>query len=683
MRKFKISRILISSFLALIFIFSTACTPSNSQGGAGDGADEQEIQKVNYDGTHIYTATDTNDFILKNGKTDYILVIPSNSTETIKTALEEFVWLFKKATGVTLTSRKDGDTLQHDSTSKYISLGETSLFKSSGIQIDKSALGVDGLRIVSKDSNIYLVGGSDRGTLYAVYTFMQMNFHFEQYYKDCYEIDTGVTNVKFKKYDVTDIPDIPLRIRNYGIFRDTSLDFDENQFASRLRVNLDREDVLLPIYRKEAPTLSDYSDIFHNCQDYLWGLEEIKPNWFSTTANRERQLCYTARGDSEELQEMAEYCAKKIQTSLMLHTPDKYPLMNAVTLTCEDNLADCQCEACLDLLEIYGTYAGAALLFVNMVDDIVQEWMARGENAAYRRENFKILIFAYANYSLPPAEWDETRNKWVPINNLTLNENVGIWLAPHALFEFQMDVYHELNKGGRDALDAWCSLTDTVYYWMYATNFRHYMYLYNTFTYYNSDGMQFIASKKCQLLFIQAQGYQTGTATAWENLKAYLNAKLMWNTSLNEQELTNNWFNAMFKEAAPIMREMFNDVCTWKVKIDIEYLPYALKSDYQSINNRDYWPIPVLNKWMNMCDDALDAVSRYQTTDMDTYQAIAGHIEAEWLSPAFIMIELWKSTLTDEARANLISEFKSAVLHSGIYQYSEHGSLFSDYIKTL
>ena len=681
MNKSKFFKSCLACLLAVSTLFSVACSkPEDSSVESGvDG-----VEKVTYDGTHVYTATDTNEYILKDGKTDYVLVIPKDCSATIKTALEEFIWLFKKATGVTLSSRKDSEDLLHTAGTKYLSLGETSLLKSSGLEIDKSVLGMDGLRIVSKDSNIYFVGGSDRGTLYSVYTFMEMNFHFEQYYKDCYEIDTGVQEVKFKKYDVTDVPDIPLRIRNYGIFKDTSVDFDENQFASRARMDLDRDQVLLPIYRKESPTLSDYSAIFHNCHDYLWGLEETKPNWFSTALKTDRQLCYTARGDAEEFQAMAEYCAKKIQTSLMLHTPDKYPLLNAVTLTCEDNSSDCGCDACTKLVAKYGSYAGGAIIFMNKVGELIEEWMAKEENAPYRREDFKVIFFAYNNMTLAPCKWDETHQKWVPIDNdVVLRKNVGVWVAPIDNLENQLSVYHPINDEGRKNMDAWATMSDSLYYWMYSTNFWNYMYMYDSLPFYNSDGYQYMAARNCVLLFNQAQAGQTGTATAWHNLKAYIDAKLMWDSSLNENVLIEKWFNAMFKEAAPIMRKFFNDTRTWKAKVTTDYSGYVCRSIYERINSRAYWPLSLLEDWMSMCDEAMEAVAQYQIINPDLYNSICGHIEAEWLSPAWITLELWKSMLPNSTRTELIARFKSAVLHSNIRQYKEHGSELAEYIKTL
>ena len=106
------------------------------------------------------------------------VVIPDSASDLIKTAAQEFQYLLGIATGVTVKTQSDV-SLTHTADGKYISIGETSLLASSGLTIDREELGADGVRIITKDNTVYLVGGSDYGSLYAVYDFMQIVFHYE------------------------------------------------------------------------------------------------------------------------------------------------------------------------------------------------------------------------------------------------------------------------------------------------------------------------------------------------------------------------------------------------------------------------------------------------------------------------------------------------------------------------
>ena len=152
--------------LSLFTLALCGCTKGNEEGA---------VQKASFAGTHDYTAPETNEWLVKDSRSDYVVVIPETRSTTIDKALAEFVWLFKKATGVTLRTATDRDTV-HTQTAKYISLGNTATLKSAGIEVDRNLLGVDGGRIVTKDSSVYIFGGEDKGTLYAVYTFMSICF---------------------------------------------------------------------------------------------------------------------------------------------------------------------------------------------------------------------------------------------------------------------------------------------------------------------------------------------------------------------------------------------------------------------------------------------------------------------------------------------------------------------------
>ena len=72
------------------------------------GKNKDTTPKINseyiYNGTHVYTATDRNDYLVKNGRTDYTLVIPSESSASMRVARSEFVDLFKDATGIAINN---------------------------------------------------------------------------------------------------------------------------------------------------------------------------------------------------------------------------------------------------------------------------------------------------------------------------------------------------------------------------------------------------------------------------------------------------------------------------------------------------------------------------------------------------------------------------------------------------
>ena len=205
----------------------------------------------------------------------------------------------------------------------------------------------------------------------------KLNFGYEAYYKDCYTLDTGVKNVKFRNYNVTDVPDVAYRSRA-GILFNSTQENDDVMFAYRMRALDSLEEMLLPIYSKMGDSTSASNKI-HNSAYYIpsSGYPD-DPEFFAGNG----QLCYTAHGNSEKLEKMIDICAQKIEQSLRWYTKENYPYMNTAHLGIEDNIPTCGCDSCLAVKRAHNNADSAAvLMFVNCVGEKVMEWMNKPENA--------------------------------------------------------------------------------------------------------------------------------------------------------------------------------------------------------------------------------------------------------------------------------------------------------------
>lgn len=665
----------VSCLLAALSLFVCACSSSKTEGE--ELVNPGDISVV---GTHDYTAPLTDKYVVKNGQTSYQLLIPQNAGATIVKAKDEFVWLFKKATGVTMNVVTESGDTAFEEDACYISLGETNLLKNAQIEMEKARLGTDGGKIVTKGNSVFIFGGADKGTLYAVYTYMNIEFKFEQYFKDCYEMDTGVKNVMLRDYAVIDIPDIAYRTNNYGMYDDFSTDYDENNFATRMKMGTDMNDPIMPVH-PDFDNPASYQAYFHNTSEYLpvdtYSNEEkpdtYHPLWFSDAGV---QLCYTAHGDETERELMAQECAKKVINSLKIYTPEQYPLKNTITFTCEDGKNSCTCDACAAMQEKYGQKTAAMIQLANRMGELVEEWMEDPENAAYKREDFTIIVFAYNDYTFAPVSYNEETKEWSIVDDsVRMRENVGVYLAPISSLDYQSSLYAKVNERGKRNIDAWAYLTDNIYFWWYSTNFLNYNYIYDTLNFFNEEGYQYTVSLGTKFVFNQAQHNQKGSATAWHNLKMYLDAKLSWNCNLNAAELIDNWFNAMYKEAAPIMKSYFESVRLWNANMLKENNLYVIRSVYLVVDKQEYWPLATLRAWMTQCDQAVQAIEQYKVKDPALYEKLYYHIAVEWLSPAYIAMKLYTDTLGQEEYDALAARIKDVVNTMGMAKDSEHGDL--------
>ncbi len=564
--------------LSVVMCFSAfGCKKDNDDKGGSDIKPIDNAFSLTEDykgGTHVFKAEDTDSYLVSDGETEYKLVYPSDFTANEQKAVDEFVYFFAEATGITLAVIKD-DGLTHSASGKYISVGNTSLLASSGIDTDETDLGRDGCRIVTKDDTVYIFGGSD-GVIYGVYDFMQITFNYEIYYVDCFEIDKNVNDLKLKNYDVTDMPDIPDRYKCAS-----RLSGDD---GTRFRVMHERINEVLPIHREMGNRNSpgaDGSSRTHNSTSYFLPpaqYQSIHPKWYSDVNSE--QLCWTAHGDAEELESMARTIAEKITWSLRFYTPVQYPDYNNVLLSIEDgdyNL--CKCQSCQDGIDKYGSDAGAAVILMNRVAEIVDEWMEKEENAEYKR-NLTYMFLAYLRFEKAPVKYDEALDKYVPIDEkVTPRHNVKPFLAMMKTFDYQLGLHNELNRTGYSVIDQWTDICGKIDYWLYDINYRNTFQFYDSFNFFN-DAIKYLATEGVKGLYIQGAGLGGQiNPPGWGALKLYLNTKLMWNVNLSAEELTDKWFEAMYKEGAEEMRKLFDEERAWNTHLMEKYDLYMIRSN--------------------------------------------------------------------------------------------------------
>ncbi len=661
MKKFIVC--LLSFIITFVCCGLTSCKNGTSSSEEIDNT--ETVEKVSYQGTHDFSYTETDDYLVKDGKTEYILVYSTakDPTKMLGVARSEFIKFFRMATGITLATRSD-EGLIYDENAKYISLGETTLSKSAGIVPDKELLGSDGVRIETKGKSIFLYGGAASGTLYAVYDFLELEFNYEFYYTDCYEIDTDVKEVTLKNYNVTDIPDIPLRSPEYGwqFFTTVGVTEDEQMDHYRYRQPWRFNEIALPIH--EEYTLNSTGKHVHNTSEYfpkrIYQAEH--PKWFGTDGV---QPCFTARGDDAELEAMVDEAAKKIEFSLQAYPVAKNASNNAVTFTIEDGSYHCTCEACVERTNQYGGFESAlVILFMNRVAEKVDAWMALEENAAHRRD-LTYLFYGYNYWNKAPVYYDEVEKKYKLIaEELELRDNVGVYLCVQADRNNSIYTNYNIDKVVNH-FQQWSAICDNVYVWSYSTNFNSFLSPSDTFAFQNEDFYQLLAASGCKWHYNNSQYNQYGAATTFHMLKAYINSKLMWNSSLKSTDLMEKYFEAMFKESADVMYKYFEELRVhWK----------QMRKENVITNNFDksLWPYGLLDKWQNMFDEAVAKVEKYKETDATLYNTILKHIDCERLFLDYGMLEMYADVLTRDQTTIIKKRAKHTIEQYGINNTNEH-----------
>ena len=173
----KIKRIIALLLVTVMLLGTVGC--KNKEG------DDDKIKSPDtmYDveGLHVDNSTELDELMVKNGSTEYKLLVPQEMSSKEKFAVDELVDIFKRATGITLQTVTDNGTA--DFSNKYVSIGKTSYKEESGLEMKKE-LKSGGYRIITKDNVIIVAGYKDKGTINGVYHLMEKLFNYDYLYKD-------------------------------------------------------------------------------------------------------------------------------------------------------------------------------------------------------------------------------------------------------------------------------------------------------------------------------------------------------------------------------------------------------------------------------------------------------------------------------------------------------------------
>lgn len=222
---------------------------------------------------------------------------------------------------------------------KYFSVGRTSLLEGSGVKASYEELGRDGCRLVTKGDTVLMIGGKDKGTINAVYDFLQYTFDYECYAIDEIKIEKRNT-AKLLAFDLTDIPSFTERSTAYHVHNNAT-------FALRMRAQ-NKLDGWAKWSHSEFNWISPdtYYDQHHD--------------WYSSD---KLQLCITrAVGDL-----MSDEYDHSNMRGTYVEGVKKYLINNPAAthmhLGIVDNRSYCKCESCRASDAKYGGQAGSRIRF--------------------------------------------------------------------------------------------------------------------------------------------------------------------------------------------------------------------------------------------------------------------------------------------------------------------------------
>ncbi|MHB9071706.1 MAG: DUF4838 domain-containing protein [Sedimentisphaerales bacterium] len=378
-------------------------------------------------------------------------------------------------------------------------------------------LGTDGIIIKTVGNNLILAGGKPRGTLYAVYTFLED-------YAGCHWWAPGASTIPNKP--ALAIKDINIRYVPKLNCRDIIMPsaFNPDWSVRNKRIGI----APAPQYRAAAPARGGYLEFWPVLHSFFIVLPPAKyfkdyPEWYSLI-NGKRQaepdihasLCLT----NQEMRRqfianlIAEVKRMPDVTYAYIGNPDDagYPFR-------------CQCAECTSA-EKTGSYTD---LFVEFTNAVAEEF-----EKAY--PNIPIALAAY-HFTAPPKHTRPRHNVVVRLDNISNS--------------FSVPVYHERNKEFCEDFIGWTKISPQIHIWTYVVDFTYELAPYPNLRSFGPDIKYYVDHG---VSGITAEGWNSGSNGEMGELRAWLLAKLMWNPYQSDDALIKEFTDGYYGSAGQHIR---------------------------------------------------------------------------------------------------------------------------------
>lgn len=625
-----IKTILIFSLISILCM-STACKD-------GDASNNKQsmLPDISVDTDHGGLVEETEDFIVNDGASDYIIVVPAQATAEESKAAGVIQKLFYEATGKNLPVNKD--TLNYTADSTVISIGDTSI--ATQLDIDYREKSESGFIIKTADKSIFLNGGKN-GMVYSAYELMTKLFNFDYFGEYDYYIDSNVSDVKFFKFDIVEIPDIEYRV---------------DYVSGTARYGYD------PMFREAMRVTDDVMYGYngsHNSFDFVpWYADpevaqvelgeyytEHYRDWFSNTwydyEGRPAQLCYSRY--TEEYLPLALENAKQ-QTI-------KNPTKHIMTFVHQDNVMWCECETCTAHKEKYGCVSADYIMFCNKLADQLNAWAKEELN-----RDIKVMAFAYHANEAAPTKYNSSTGKYEAIyDEVKFSEHLYLEYAPHNC-DYQIAFDQPGNEKDIRALQSWSALSSKLFMWTYSqVDYANYFMFYDNFS---SMQRNYQLMVKYNVMYILEQGqWDNENCTAFNNLRTYLAYKLAWDCQADYQGLIDKYFDHVFAEASVPMREMFDFLRSYYMML---HDTGVIDGKFWQYVQEDIYPAGVVEFLKDKIDAAYDALEPLKVKDIEKYNTRRDKVLLESMFVRYVDIELYDANASTDAELIAIKkQFKT------------------------
>lgn len=320
------------------------------------------------------------------------------------------------------------------------------------------------------------------------------------------------------------------------------------------------------------------------------------------------QVCYSKK-------EAAELAAKTL-IDKFVNTANGPYIMLGVT----DGTGSCDCEDCRNGEALYGGPSGLQMRFMNDVANRVESYMK--QNGI--EKNIVLVAFAYYSYRRPPVV--EKNGEYVPVDESVIPKGEGLVQVGVLYTPIEACFTHPITDDGTtcdnnariaEEMKAWASITKNLMMYSYGTNFSAFKYHFNNWSHIG-DSIRFY--ERCGLKYYFEQACTQNGVSPMSSMRAYVRAKLAWNSSYNTRDLINEFITHYYGEGSEGVRKYFEAVMENFERI---YLLAGTEDQniyYKKITSSDYWTRPLLKELESYLEAADYKISAGSSAEKDVYK---------------------------------------------------------------
>ncbi len=592
----------------------------------------------------------TNEKLVDNGESEYQIVVPNRATRSDLFAAQELKTFVEEASGASLEIVSDY-YVTFDEDAKYVSIGDTRLYRSSGMKVDHLlAKSQEAFMIKTYGNTAILKGVNERSNIYATYEFMHQLFDWETYALDETYVRKSPT-IYWQEMEIVDYPDFVGRAaEDVSTKRLAGQDELKTRFRQNFKALLDTENFI-----GEAP----WSNILrgHGSFHVLPPAKYLQahPDWYGGVHHGEddQQLCYSSLIDNKE--GMFTTFIENLKVFIEAEPDAKW-----FNIGQEDYSTWCTCSKCKEYRAEYGGASGSAggmlVVAMNKVAREIKSWLQ--EEHPERADEVMIVMFAYHMTLEAPLKTDGTPAVYA-------DDNVGVRFAP--LNECYSHAYNDPNCSinGRipSHLKGWSKISKNIFVWTYSL-FVFDNHLYTNDLYAIKSNLEYLKETGVMDVFYNGTNQST---VPFHELKTYVQSKLLWNTELDVYELVGDFMDKYYQEASDIVEQFY-----W------EYLHHCLNvGEEENIHFRpieftkekDLFDKKLLLNWLKLLDKGLEKANQIQ--DEARREKIYNRVLSETIGLRFLLIDLYGDEYDKVTIEKMIDSFATDAAICGFVTMKE------------